>query len=51
MKLGIDVSGNQGCIDWKEVKATGVKYAILRSTVKSGEADNRLKDNIKGFRD
>lgn len=48
MKLGIDVSDNQGHIDWKKVKAAGVEYAILRSTVKSGKADNRLKDNIKG---
>lgn len=51
MKLGIDVSDNQGHIDWKKVKAAGVEYAILRSTVKNGNVDNKLRDNIKGCRD
>lgn len=51
MKLGIDVSENQGHIDWKKVKDAGVEYVILRSTVKNGEADKKLKDNIKGCRD
>ena len=27
---GIDVSEFQGKIDWEKVKATGIKYAILR---------------------
>lgn len=48
MKLGIDVSDNQGYIDWKKVKAAGVEFAILRSTRGSGSPDKQLASNIKG---
>ena len=51
MRLGIDVSDNQGYIDWKKVKAAGVEYAILRSTRGSGEPDKQLASNIKGCQD
>lgn len=45
---GIDVSDNQGYIDWSKVKANGVQFAILRSTRGSGNADKQLASNIKG---
>lgn len=45
---GIDVSDNQGYIDWPKVKADGVKFAILRSTRGSGIPDKQLASNIKG---
>lgn len=51
MRLGIDVSDNQGYIEWKKVKAAGVDYAILRSTRGSGNPDKQLASNIKGCRD
>ena len=51
MRLGIDVSDNQGYIDWKKVKAAGVEYAILRSTRGSGNPDKQLASNIKGCQD
>ncbi len=51
MRLGIDVSDNQGYIDWKKVKAAGVEYAILRSTRGSGNPDKQLASNIKGCHD
>lgn len=51
MRLGIDVSDNQGYIDWKKVKAAGVEYAILRSTRGSGDPDKQLASNIKGCQD
>lgn len=51
MRLGIDVSDNQGYIDWKKVKAAGVEYAILRSTRGSGGPDKQLASNIKGCQD
>lgn len=47
-KLGIDVSDNQGYIDWKKVKAAGVEFAILRSVRRSGNVDKQLASNIKG---
>ena len=47
-RLGIDVSDNQGYIDWKKVKAAGVEFAILRSVRRSGKVDKQLVSNIKG---
>ena len=48
MYKGIDVSSNQGVIDWKKVKAAGCDFAILRSTVKSGAADKQFAANAAG---
>lgn len=47
-KLGIDVSDNQGYIEWEKVKAAGVQFAILRSVRRSGNVDKQLASNIKG---
>lgn len=47
-RLGIDVSDNQGYIDWAKVKAAGVEFAILRSVRRSGNVDKQLASNIKG---
>ena len=46
--LGIDVSDNQGYIDWAKVKAAGVQFAILRSVRASGNPDKQLASNIAG---
>lgn len=48
MRKGIDVSDNQGYIDWPRVKAAGVEFAIIRSTRGSGNDDKQLASNIKG---
>lgn len=48
---GIDVSDNQGYIDWKKVKTAGVEFAVLRSTRGSGNPDKQLASNIKGCLD
>lgn len=45
---GIDVSDNQGVIDWKKVKNAGVQFAILRTVRRSGKIDSQLANNIKG---
>lgn len=50
-KLGIDVSDNQGYIDWAKVKEAGVEFAILRSVRRSGKVDKQLANNIKGCTD
>lgn len=47
-KLGIDVSDNQGYINWEKVKAAGVQFVIMRSTRGSGNADKQLASNIAG---
>lgn len=44
---GIDVSYHQGDIDWKKVKNSGVKFAIIRAG--SGtKKDIKFKSNIEG---
>lgn len=48
MYKGIDVSDNQGVIDWKKVKKAGVQFAILRTVRRSGNPDKQLKANIDG---
>lgn len=35
MKFGIDVSSNNGVIDWNRVKAQGVEFAIIRCGIGS----------------
>lgn len=51
VKKGIDVSDNQGVIDWGAVKAAGVEFAILRSVRRSGKADFQFGNNVKGCRE
>lgn len=48
MWKGIDVSDNQGMIDWAKVKAAGVQFAILRSVRGSGKADYQFAANLAG---
>ncbi len=54
-KIGIDVSKWQGNIDFKEVKKSGVEFAMLRvgSEDKDGNlyVDSTFLKNIKGFND
>ncbi len=47
-EYGLDVSDNQGVIDWKKVKDAGVKFAILRTVRRSSKIDGQLANNIKG---
>lgn len=48
MRKGIDVSDNQGIIEWDKVKAAGCQFAILRSVRRSGKADYQFDANVKG---
>lgn len=48
---GIDVSSNQGTINWKKVKAAGVQFVILRATTKTQNPDAQLASNIKGCKE
>lgn len=45
---GIDVSDNQGVINWAQVKASGCDFAIIRSVRRSGKADNQFAANVAG---
>ena len=44
---GIDVSRWQGGIDWEKVKASGVQFAMLRSSY-GRELDTKFRDNLAG---
>lgn len=50
MWKGIDVSDNQGVIDWAQVASAGVQFAILRSVRRSGKADYQFSANLAGCR-
>ena len=50
MWKGIDVSDNQGTIDWSKVAAAGVQFAVLRSVRRSGKADYQFSANLAGCR-
>lgn len=50
MWKGIDVSDNQGVIDWGKVKAAGVQFAVLRSVRRSGKMDYQFANNVSGCR-
>lgn len=50
MWKGIDVSDNQGVIDWGKVKAAGVQFAVLRSVRRSGKMDYQFANNASGCR-
>lgn len=44
----IDVSVHQGVIDWKKVKASGVKGAVIRAGFGKGNIDKKFALNIEG---
>lgn len=49
MMRGIDVSDNQGAINWTQV-AKKVDFAVLRSVRRSGKADYQFAANLEGCR-
>ena len=48
MKKGIDVSENNGRVDWNEVKAAGIDFAIVRLGYGNRHLDERFYENING---
>lgn len=45
---GIDVSYANGKINWANVKAAGIKFAIIRSGYGKGTVDDQFYNNIQG---
>lgn len=45
---GIDISANQGAIDFSLVKNEGIEFAVLRSTTSNGKADTYFEQYYKG---
>ena len=48
MMKGIDVAKWNGIIDWKKVKAAGVKFAVLKAINKSNKKEDALDRNYAG---
>ena len=46
MRKGIDVSENNGWIDWKAVKANGIEFAIIRLGYGRGHLDGLFYKNV-----
>jgi GH25 family lysozyme M1 (1,4-beta-N-acetylmuramidase) len=51
MTKGIDVSENNGHIDWQAVAAAGMKFAIVRSSYGRYAADEDFIRNVNGAHD
>ena len=51
MEKVIDVSDNQGMINWVKAKADGVVFAILRTVRGSGKTDYQFANNMAGCRE
>lgn len=51
MTKGIDVSENNGHIDWQAVAAAGMKFAIVRSSYGRYAADGDFIRNVNGAHD
>ena len=51
MRKGIDVSENNGRIDWTEVKANGIEFAIVRLGYGNCHLDSLFYENINGALD
>lgn len=45
---GIDVSGYQGNIDWRKVKASGIQFAMLRAGYGANTVDSEFEKNAHG---
>ena len=45
---GIDVSGHQGNIDWRKVKASGIQFAMLRAGYGANTVDSEFERNAHG---
>jgi|GEM_PF-1941551 len=45
-RMGIDVSDNQGDIDWSEVKASGIDFAFIRVGTRGYESGSIYEDNL-----
>ena len=48
MKKGIDVSENNGRVEWETVKAAGIDFAIIRLGYGNRHLDERFYENVNG---
>ena len=48
MKKGIDVSENNGVIDWQEIADAGIEFVMVRSSYGKSGRDERFRQNVAG---
>ena len=48
MIYGIDVSEHNGKLDWAQIKASGIKFAIIRTGYGKSYTDPQFHNNMKG---
>lgn len=48
MQIGIDVSENNGEIDWEDVKESGVEFVIVRASYGKHGRDSMFLKNVEG---
>lgn len=48
MIKGIDVSENNGTVDWQAVKNAGIEFAIVRSSYGKTGVDEKFLENVNG---
>ena len=48
MRYGIDVSENNGSIDWNAVRDSGIDFAIVRSSYGQSGRDDMFLENVNG---
>ncbi len=51
MQKGIDVSENNGVVDWQAVKDAGIEFAIIRIGYGKFNLDSRFVENVNGALD
>lgn len=51
MIRGIDVSENNGYVDWKKIAKEGIEFAIIRLGYGNRHLDSRFEENIRGARE
>lgn len=49
--VGIDVSSNQGQVDWRALKKAGISFCLVRATLGAESADSRFAANWAAMRD
>lgn len=48
MNLGVDLSANQGNVDFQKLKKAGISFVILRTILKSGKVDTMFHTYLSG---
>ena len=48
---GIDISAWNGDVDMKKIKASGIKFVMIRASYGNGHEDSQFRNNVKKCND